>query len=669
MTGATRSTWRAIATLLVATCSVLVWLRPSHSAGQAESDSVFATPTAARVRTRVRCGSGGQTGCADTYIDALQPIASKCSDPGLLVKGDGNVRTLIRFDLSAVAPQGKVEACYLELFYQYGSSPPAFNSLKAYRVRRAWTCEHASWNDDTAQEAWSSPGCKDPEHDVFADPEGNAYPSPEPYRPQFYWVEIKPETLQAWLDDPASNAGLILVGQGGYKTFRFVSSEDPRVDFRPALLIEWAAPTTPRPTSTRYPTYTPYPTYTRYPTLTPVTPSPTGTVPSPTYTHTPSVTPTETGTPTARPTATGTPPTPTETSSIPTYTPYPTYTREATYTPAPTYTLVAPEPTYTAWPTYTPYPSPTLYPTYTPYPTFTPVTPSPTGTVPTPTRTATSTETPTHTPSHTPTSTPTVTATPSGTPPSPTPTSPHPTYTPYPTYTPFPTYEPQETYTPYPTYTVLPTFTATATGTRTPTATPTPTATWWPTGPSRVYLPLQLLGCCLPQSYVQNGGIEEGDLGCWVHGGNAMTSAVTVLSNGQSPHAGQYAVQIGEPRECISHTASTAWMFQDIRLPADVGRATLRFAYRIFTNDVYDWASFRVELRNVNGGRRAEILREGHRSIYRVCSNDLGWKPVEFDLSPWRGQTVRLWFASRNEWDGGWGVWTYVDDVMVELAP
>jgi hypothetical protein len=113
-------------------------------------------------------------------------------------------------------------------------------------------------------------------------------------------------------------------------------------------------------------------------------------------------------------------------------------------------------------------------------------------------------------------------------------------------------------------------------------------------------------------------------------------------------------------------------MYQDFTVPNVQGTVILSFTYRIFTNDILGWASFHVELHAPNDAILDYILRDGYDPPKPIakCNNDLGWKTHSYDLSGFKGQTVRIYFASRNEWDGGLGIWTYVDDVKrLQIGP
>jgi len=164
-----------------------------------------------------------------------------------------------------------------------------------------------------------------------------------------------------------------------------------------------------------------------------------------------------------------------------------------------------------------------------------------------------------------------------------------------------------------------------------------------------------------------NGNFESGNFSCWTPGGDPFPAVVDHLHNSDPPYSGQYCALLGESIYCDEHGFYQSWIYQDFTVPADASSPTLSFAYRIFTNDVLGWASFRVEIRDLNNVTIAQVLRDGYAppDNVAICYKDLGWRPYSYDLSRFKGLTVRLWFESRNEYDGGLGIWTYVDDVTV----
>jgi hypothetical protein len=105
-------------------------------------------------------------------------------------------------------------------------------------------------------------------------------------------------------------------------------------------------------------------------------------------------------------------------------------------------------------------------------------------------------------------------------------------------------------------------------------------------------------------------------------------------------------------------------IYQDVTVPAS-GSPQLTLYYRIRTYDKLSGTSAdRFEV-YVNG---TLLGRFGNTSVNYGCSdpiNDPGWQSFTSDLSPYRGQTIRLKLVNITHPDDWYGTWTYVDDVAV----
>lgn len=375
----------------------------------------------------------------DTYLDAWSPLSRPYQEQQLKLRKDDVFSPLIQFDLADLPAAADILSAAIRLYVDAArNDPPESLQVNAYKVNRTWIDSQASYYQARSGVNWAMQGCRG----VPADRDAEACSSYE-IQGIGVWSSFDVTTvLQEWLDDPASNHGVVLKCSGylspGY--YEFASSEHPDISLRPELLVVYES-SGPGSTPTR--TVTPSRTPTSTPTLTHTpTPTPTGTVSS-TPSRTSTSAPTNTWTPT------------------PTSTPSPTITRTPTDTLTPT---IGPTPTDTLTPTVTPTPTETLTPTATPTRTQTP----------TITQTPTDTLTPTISPTPTETLTPTATSTETLTP----------TITPTPTeaLTPTITSTPAETLTPTTTTTATTTLTQTQTATVTPMPTSTPTSTPTPTG-------------------------------------------------------------------------------------------------------------------------------------------------------------------------------------------
>lgn len=134
---------------------------------------------------------------------------------------------------------------------------------------------------------------------------------------------------------------------------------------------------------------------------------------------------------------------------------------------------------------------------------------------------------------------------------------------------------------------------------------------------------------------------------------------------------GQRAIRLGRPTPQAEQESGHAWLIQTIHIPADWERPVLDFDYRVQTNDTVDYSDFVVGIKSLQGWWLADVLRDGFRPCISPptappAGYDLGWQHVTYDLSDFRGQSIKLWFEVRNlHHDLSFGVWTYIDDVRV----
>ena len=166
-----------------------------------------------------------------------------------------------------------------------------------------------------------------------------------------------------------------------------------------------------------------------------------------------------------------------------------------------------------------------------------------------------------------------------------------------------------------------------------------------------------------PPPLITNGGFESGDLSSWQQGGELARRVVTDVV-----HSSRYAVLLGNPEAAPCQAPSgQAWIEQELTLPWS-GTPTLSLWHRVFTYDKNVNLDDGIDHLDVLlNGRR--ILRVANRSQPPRCEglpHDLEWQRFVYDLSAYRGQSVRLRIVlvSTDNW---WNSWTYVDDVQVDL--
>ena len=154
---------------------------------------------------------------------------------------------------------------------------------------------------------------------------------------------------------------------------------------------------------------------------------------------------------------------------------------------------------------------------------------------------------------------------------------------------------------------------------------------------------------------VSNGGFESGALSPWTASGTPATTVSTAQA-----HTGTHSALLGTVTGGTEPAADGS-LSQTITVPA--GHPTLSFWYDPGSTDticsgaacIYDWQQMQV--RNTSGTMLAQPLM--------LCSNSQTWTQVTFDMTPYAGQTVVLWFNVHQD-AGGDPTWMYLDDVSVQ---
>ena len=152
---------------------------------------------------------------------------------------------------------------------------------------------------------------------------------------------------------------------------------------------------------------------------------------------------------------------------------------------------------------------------------------------------------------------------------------------------------------------------------------------------------------------IVNGTFETGNLTGWTTGGALAPSISSVQKHGGSFSALLGASAAPEPN-------GDSFLSQNITLPAAFTSATLTFWYWPSSTDNvnFDWQE--VQIQNTSGNTLAQVMK--------VCQNTQAWTQVTVDLTPYKGQTIRLYFNAHGD---GFGdlTYMYVDDVTLTVTP
>ena len=155
-------------------------------------------------------------------------------------------------------------------------------------------------------------------------------------------------------------------------------------------------------------------------------------------------------------------------------------------------------------------------------------------------------------------------------------------------------------------------------------------------------------------AHVLNGGFENG-LTSWTVGGVAPPTASTTQA-----HSGNASALLGTAAPETEPTGDST-LTQTVTIPSS-GKTSLSFWYWPATTDapcsgsncVDDWQE--AQIQSTSGQTLA--------SVFKSNSNSQTWTQVTFDMTPYAGQTVVLYFNVHQDGDGT-PTWMYLDDVSL----
>ena len=155
---------------------------------------------------------------------------------------------------------------------------------------------------------------------------------------------------------------------------------------------------------------------------------------------------------------------------------------------------------------------------------------------------------------------------------------------------------------------------------------------------------------------LSNSGFESGTLDCWTAGG-ALAPDVSALE----AHGASFSAQLGATG--LPQPNGDSWIYQTVTVPTNLQAPTLTFWFWPSSQDSigFDWQE--AQIRDTGGNTLAQVLK--------VASNSQSWTYNTFDLTPYKGQTVQLYFNVHEDGDiYDYLTYMYLDDIaIVEGVP
>jgi hypothetical protein len=152
---------------------------------------------------------------------------------------------------------------------------------------------------------------------------------------------------------------------------------------------------------------------------------------------------------------------------------------------------------------------------------------------------------------------------------------------------------------------------------------------------------------------IVNGGFE-GSLSSWTLGG----AKLPILSTAQI-HSGTSSIRCGSSNGIGTDLNGDSFAFQSVSIPASATTATLTFWYFAATLDsiTFDWQD--AQVRSSTG---AVLV-----NIFHMASNTQVWTQRTVDLTPFRGQTVQIYFNAHDDGFSGDPTSLWIDDVSLKV--
>ena len=152
---------------------------------------------------------------------------------------------------------------------------------------------------------------------------------------------------------------------------------------------------------------------------------------------------------------------------------------------------------------------------------------------------------------------------------------------------------------------------------------------------------------------ILNGGFETGSLSSWT----AATGTLAPTVSKTQAHSGTYSALLGKTAKPEVNGNSS--IYQTVSIPAGA-TASLTYWYWPSTTDTITYAWQEAQIRNTSGTMLAQVMK--------ISSNAKAWTQVTYNLTPYAGQTIQVYFNAHGNGYSSDYVYMYLDDVAVTVT-
>jgi predicted ribosomally synthesized peptide with SipW-like signal peptide len=158
---------------------------------------------------------------------------------------------------------------------------------------------------------------------------------------------------------------------------------------------------------------------------------------------------------------------------------------------------------------------------------------------------------------------------------------------------------------------------------------------------------------------IVNGGFESGDLTGWVTEYAADSVAVVGADAFTSPTEGSKMLRLGDSNDGGDQPIGD----NKVSTIFTAAKPNLKFSYNIFTTDYsgFDKFEYSVTVQDAGG----TIIDQYNQTAWGSGTElkNSGWKTVNFDLSGYVGQQLKLTINAGGTTDTAFSTWAYIDNV------
>ena len=173
-------------------------------------------------------------GTRDTKISSTAPVYGHGKVTKLSIDGSPDMAALMAWDISLIPQGSTVVSAAIELFVTNGTK----DSYEIYALERAWEELAATWHQFASGRSWSEVGASG-----AADADATALGFLTARQLGFQQIALNQaglDLVQAWIDEPADNHGIIFQDYlNGNDNSEFSSRETPVASQRPKLVVTY----------------------------------------------------------------------------------------------------------------------------------------------------------------------------------------------------------------------------------------------------------------------------------------------------------------------------------------------------------------------------------------------------------------------------------------------